>query len=95
MPYWILYFVFISLVAIILTVHDKNAAQKHRWRVPEATLLWVAALGGSVAMYLTMQIIRHKTKHQKFMIGIPIIFFIQLIAIAFIVGRAIFPNLFN
>lgn len=95
MLYWILYFVFISLVAIILTVHDKNAAQKHRWRIPEATLLWVAALGGSVAMYFTMQIIHHKTRHKKFMIGIPVIFFIQLIAIAVITGQVSLPNPFH
>ena len=70
----------ISLIAIIITCYDKIAA-KHfpGHRTPEATLLAISAIGGSVAMYLTMQIIRHKTQPKKFMIGIPVIFFIQLL----------------
>ncbi|MDY3785539.1 MAG: DUF1294 domain-containing protein [Eubacteriales bacterium] len=56
----------ISLIAIIITCYDKIAA-KHfpGHRTPEATLLAISAIGGSVAMYLTMQIIRHKTQHKK------------------------------
>jgi uncharacterized membrane protein YsdA (DUF1294 family) len=42
----------------------------------------ISALGGSVFMYLTMLVIRHKTQHKKFMIGIPVIIFLQLAAIA-------------
>ena len=74
----------ISLVAVILTVADKRAAVKHRGRVPEKTLLWVAALGGSIAMYLTMKLIRHKTKKRKFMIGIPFLIACQAALIYFI-----------
>ncbi len=70
----------ISLIAIIITCYDKIAAKHFPGRrTPEATLLAISAIGGSVAMYLTMQIIRHKTQHKKFMIGIPVIFFIQLL----------------
>lgn len=71
-----------NLTAILLTVHDKHAAKKHQWRVPERTLLLVAALSGCVVMYLTMHLIRHKTKKPKFMIGIPVIFFLELAACA-------------
>ena len=46
-------------------------------------LLLFSALGGSVAMFITMLIIRHKTKHVKFMLGIPIIMIVQIaIAVA-------------
>ena len=75
-----IYLAVISLLAIILTMRDKRAAQKKKWRVRESTLLLVAALGGSVAMLLTMQVIRHKTKHAKFMAGIPIIIALQIAA---------------
>ena len=68
----------LSLVAVILTVSDKIKAKRSAWRVPEATLLIVSALGGSVAMLLTMLLIRHKTKHLKFMLGIPIIILLQI-----------------
>lgn len=69
----------ISLIAIAVTVADKIKAKYNKWRVPEATLLIISALGGSIAMYITMQLIRHKTKHIKFMLGIPIIILMQVI----------------
>ena len=77
MNYIAIYFAAISLLAIILTTHDKRAAQQRKWRVRESTLLLIAALGGSLAMLITMHIIRHKTKHAKFMVGLPVIFAVQ------------------
>ena len=32
-------------------------------------------------MYLTMRIIRHKTLHKKFMIGIPLIILLQIVLV--------------
>ena len=86
MSYIAIYLAVISLLAIILTIRDKRAARQHKWRVRESTLLLVAALGGSVAMLLTMYVIRHKTKHAKFMVGIPVIIVLQ-IALAVAVWR--------
>lgn len=76
---WVLiYWAIISLIAVIVTVYDKIAAKKApKHRTPEKTLLLLSALGGSAAMYITMQLIRHKTKHGKFMIGIPVIMVLQ------------------
>ena len=83
----LIYLAAISLVSIIVCCYDKIAA-KHlkRHRTREATLLLLSALGGSVAMFLTMQIIRHKTKHAKFMVGIPVII-IQAALVIFILTR--------
>ena len=53
-------------------------------RIPEATLLLLAALGGSVGMFLTMLLIRHKTKKPKFMVGIPVILLLQIAAVFFV-----------
>ena len=72
------YLIAISIISIVVCIYDKFAAKhnpKHRTR--EATLLLLSALGGSVAMFITMQIIRHKTKHIKFMLGIPLIIIVQ------------------
>lgn len=72
------YLAAISLISMIVCIYDKIAAKhnpKHRTR--EATLLLLSALGGSVAMFATMLIIRHKTKHIKFMLGIPVIILLQ------------------
>ena len=68
-----IYLFIISLVAVIITVADKNAAgKKKRKRVPESTLMLIGLLGGALPMYVTMKLIRHKTKHKKFMIGLPL-----------------------
>lgn len=74
-----MYLAVISVASVIVTVCDKIAAKKiPRHRTREATLLILSALGGSVLMFLTMLLIRHKTKHVKFMLGIPLIILIQL-----------------
>lgn len=72
------YLIAISLIAVIMTVYDKRAAKKKpKARVPEARLFITAILGGSVFMLATMLMIRHKTKHLSFMVGLPIIIAIQ------------------
>jgi len=71
----------ISIAAMVLTIADKVRAKNHEWRVPENTLLLVAAFGGAAAMLLTMLIIRHKTQHRKFMGGLPILIFYQIILV--------------
>lgn len=68
----IIYFVGISLVSVVMTVSDKTSAKKGGWRIPEATLMTLGLFGGALSMYVTMKIIRHKTKHLKFMIGLPL-----------------------
>ena len=77
----LIYFCFISFFAVFFTVYDKIAAKCNARRIPERTLFTIAAFGGSVFMYLTMRIIRHKTKHKCFMIGIPIIITVQIILV--------------
>ena len=77
-----IYLAAISLISIVVCIYDKFAskhAMRHRTR--EAVLLVLSALGGSVAMFLTMLLIRHKTKHVKFMLGIPLIMILQAAAV--------------
>ena len=83
----LIYFLVISAVSVVVTILDKIAAQRRALRVPEIVLLLLAAAGGSVAMFITMLIIRHKTLHPKFMIGIPVIFVLQIAALLFAVWR--------
>lgn len=80
--FFLAYLLIISVVAFAVTVYDKWAAVKRpQERTRESTLLLLSALGGSIAMLLTMLGIRHKTKHLKFMIGIPIIILLQIAAV--------------
>lgn len=78
------YLLSISLLAVCMTVYDKRAARKGKWRISERALLCTAAFGGSLAMFLTMLLIRHKTKHVCFMLGLPLILVIQLVFSAFV-----------
>ena len=83
----------ISVISVSVTVYDKWAAKKRpQHRTRERTLLLLSALGGSLAMYLTMLGIRHKTRHKKFMIGIPVIMILQAVLLfsAFYFGILIF-----
>ncbi len=77
--------VIISVISIIMTVADKISAKRGTWRISENALLCASALGGSVAMLVTMHLIRHKTKHVKFMAGIPLIIVVQTAFVLFVV----------
>ena len=81
------YLAIISVISIIVCIWDKKISKKNKveLRIPEAVLLLLSALGGSVAMFITMLLMRHKTKHVKFMLGIPLIIILQIaIALAVI-----------
>lgn len=82
LPYILGYLAVVSVISIVVCIYDKIAA-KHakRHRTREATLLLLSAFGGSVAMLATMLLIRHKTKHVKFMLGIPLILILQAVAL--------------
>lgn len=71
----------VSAVAVAVTVYDKYAAPRGKRRIRESTLLWMAAIGAAPAMWLTMFLIRHKTRKPKFMLGIPAIFLLQVAAV--------------
>lgn len=73
-----------GVFAICLTVYDKLAAKHKKARIPEKVLFLVSLCGGSLAMYVTMLVIRHKTKHKRFMVGLPLIILAQVIVNIFI-----------
>ena len=80
---FLLYLAIISSISFFVCVYDKVISKKDRveLRIPEKSLLMLAALGGSAVMFVAMILIRHKTRHMKFMIGIPLIILLQVIAI--------------
>lgn len=72
------YIALISLISVIVCTADKALSRREgARRVPEMTLIALSAFGGSVAMLVTMLLIRHKTRKMKFMIGIPVIIILQ------------------
>ena len=78
MKSFLIYIVCINLISIIACCADKVSAIKGTRRVSEGALLWISAFGGAISMYITMRIIRHKTRHNKFMVGLPVIMLLQI-----------------
>ena len=78
MKYFLLYLLLINAVGFALMLIDKWKAKHNRWRIKEATLMTVAALGGSVGSLIGMYTVRHKTRHIKFTVGIPLILLVQI-----------------
>ncbi len=76
-----LYICVIQLIAVIITVIDKKNSVKGKWRVREKTLLLTALFGGASSMYIAMLIIRHKTKHIKFMLLLPLMIVLHTIVL--------------
>lgn len=74
----LLYLLLINAAAFLLMLADKQKARKNLWRIPESTLMLSAVLGGSVGSLLGMYAFRHKTRHLKFTVGIPLILALQI-----------------
>lgn len=74
-----LYLFLINLVTFVAYGIDKYKAKHDKWRTPEATLLWLAALGGTIGAWAGMQVWHHKTLHRKFRFGVPAIFLLQIV----------------
>ncbi len=74
----LVYLIIINAAAFLLMLIDKQKAKRSAWRIPEATLMGVAALGGSIGAIAGMYVFRHKTRHVKFFLGLPAILIIQI-----------------
>lgn len=75
--------VLINLITFFVFGLDKWKARRKEKnekvrRVPERTLLLLAALGGSVGALLAMKAFRHKTLHKAFRFGVPLILALQI-----------------
>ena len=77
----LLYLLIVNALAFALMLADKRKAQKKLWRIPEATLLLSAAIGGSIGSLAGMYTFRHKTKHLKFTLGVPAILIAQIVIV--------------
>lgn len=75
----LVYLLIINALGLLVMLADKYKAKKNLWRIPEATLMGIAIAGGSIGSLAGMYLVRHKTKHLKFTIGIPVILAIQIV----------------
>jgi uncharacterized membrane protein YsdA (DUF1294 family) len=81
---WLLgYLIVINLLGWLLMGIDKRRARRHTWRIKESTLFIAALLGGAAGCYAGMYMFRHKTRHVRFVWGIPIILLLELFLLVF------------
>ena len=73
-----IYLLIVNVLAFVLMLIDKKKAKKHRRRIPEAVLIGIGAIGGSIGAMAGMELFRHKTKHLLFRLGLPAIFIVQV-----------------
>ena len=92
-PVILFYLLTINAAGFVIMLADKRKAQKNQWRIPEATLITVALLGGSVGSLAGMRLFRHKTRKPKFYIGIPLILAAQLILGGYVLMKAIIQSM--
>lgn len=81
------YLVLVNAFALLLMLADKNKARRGAWRIPESTLIGIAIAGGSIGAVLGMHLFRHKTKHRKFYIGLPLILILQVLLVLFLMEK--------
>lgn len=79
MKLFLIYFLIVNAAGFLSMLLDKHKARKNLWRIPESTLLTIALLGGSIGSLVGMYLVRHKTKHLKFTLGIPLIMIGQIL----------------
>lgn len=78
MTFILIYLVLINIFGIFIMYDDKKKARKGYWRIPEQRLFIVALLFGSLGILAGMKLFRHKTRHFKFVYGIPLILILQV-----------------
>ena len=97
--FWLIFFAYVavvSLCSVVVCIYDKKISKRNnvKLRIPEKSLFVWSAVGGSLVMFLTMQLTRHKTKHVSFMVGIPVIIILHIAIIVALRFLDILPPLF-
>ena len=83
----VIYFFIINLFAIFLMKYDKVKAINNQYRVSEKTLFLIALILGGIGIYIGMYLFRHKTKHVKFTVGIPLIIILNILTIYYLISH--------
>lgn len=87
MRYVFYYLILVNLISLVLCWIDKRASIRGDWRVRESTLLLCAALGGAAGLYLGMRALRHKTRHLKFTLLVPLFLLLQIAVLFWLVPQ--------
>ncbi len=80
------YLIGINLLTFVIYGIDKRKAERGSWRISEATLLMFAAIGGSIGALFGMRVWHHKTLHNKFQYGVPLILLAQITLVVWLLN---------
>ena len=83
----VIYILIINLFAIFLMKYDKVKAINNQYRISEKTIFLIALILGGVGIYIGMYLFRHKTKHVKFTVGIPLIIILNILTIYYLISH--------
>ena len=83
------YLLVMTIVGLIIMKADKAKAEKNKWRIKEATLFLISAIGGSLGTWAGMYLFRHKTKHWYFVVGMPLILILHIALLVFLFSKGI------
>lgn len=86
-PGLVIYILIINLFAIFLMKYDKVKAINNQYRISEKTLFLIALILGGAGIYIGMYLFRHKTKHVKFTVGIPLIIILNILTIYYLISH--------
>ena len=87
--FFIIYIIVINIFGIVIMKIDKEKAKNGKYRISEKSLFIIAILLGGVGIYSGMYMFRHKTKHVKFTVGIPITIVLNIICIYYIISHVL------
>ena len=82
---YILAFVIWNILVMFVYGLDKKKAELDAWRIPEKTLIGLAAVFGGVGAFLGMHLFHHKTRKPLFKIGVPICIILNVIEIVAVI----------
>ncbi|QGQ48839.1 DUF1294 domain-containing protein [Metabacillus sediminilitoris] len=85
--YIIIYYLLLNIVSFLIMGIDKNRAKRGEWRIREATLWWLAVIGGAIGGYIGMRVYHHKTKHVSFKFGFPILTIFHLLLFMYLLKQ--------
>lgn len=83
----LIYAFVVNIFCFLLFGIDKFKAKRNFWRIPEWVLLTCALVGGSVGALAGMFLFRHKIKHLKFIILVPLFFILHLVLLYFLIQQ--------
>ena len=85
----IIYLIIVNIVAFVCYGVDKWKAKNHRWRIPEAWLIALAAIGGALGALLGMLVFHHKTRKTKFRVFVPLFLILWVVVVLLCVFKVV------